>query len=68
MPPRNQRVGCSALDDSAWSQASVRAEEIRPLEGQVTDPVRQVDELKSKKLTEPSQAVMCSIWARTWWE
>ncbi len=40
-------------DVSTWQAASVRVEAPRPLESQVTDPVRQICELPAKALTEP---------------
>ena len=41
------------LDDAAWAPATVRKEAARPLEGQVTQPVRQTGELRPKSLAEP---------------
>jgi alpha-L-rhamnosidase len=41
------------LDDVAWARATVRKEAARPLEGQVTQPVRQTGELRPKSLGEP---------------
>jgi alpha-L-rhamnosidase len=41
------------LDDVAWASATVREEKPRPLEGQVTQPVRQTGELKPKAVKEP---------------
>jgi len=41
------------LDDSAWMKASVREETPRPLESQVTQPVRKFCEIPAKAITEP---------------
>ena len=41
------------LDDQAWQPVNMREEALRPLESQVTDPVRQVLELKPKTISEP---------------
>jgi alpha-L-rhamnosidase len=41
------------LDDAAWAAATVRKEAARPLEGQVTQPVRQTGELRPKSVSEP---------------
>jgi alpha-L-rhamnosidase len=41
------------LDDSAWKTAAVREEAPRPLESQVSQPVRSITEIKSKTITEP---------------
>jgi alpha-L-rhamnosidase len=41
------------LDDAAWAPATVRKEAARPLEGQVTQPVRQTGELRPKSVREP---------------
>lgn len=41
------------IDDSAWLKASVREETPRPLESQVTEPVRKICELSAKAITEP---------------
>jgi alpha-L-rhamnosidase len=44
------RVG---LDESQWVPVGVRDESSRKLESQVMEPVRQLSELKPKKITEP---------------
>jgi len=41
------------LDDSAWKTATVREEAPRPFEAQVMEPVRRVDEIKPRTITEP---------------
>jgi alpha-L-rhamnosidase len=41
------------IDDSSWMKASVREEAPRPLESQVTEPVRKICEIKAITLTEP---------------
>ena len=41
------------LNDAAWAPARVREETPRPLEGQVTQPVRQTGELKPVMVKEP---------------
>ena len=41
------------FDDSAWAAVNVREEAARPLEGQVMQPVRKVDEIKPKSVKEP---------------
>jgi alpha-L-rhamnosidase len=46
-------LGC---DDSDWQPARARDESPRPLESQVTDPVRKICELPAKSLTEPKPA------------
>jgi len=40
-------------DDSTWPPANVREEKPRPLESQVTDPVRKICEIPAKAITEP---------------
>ena len=40
------------LDDSKWGAASVRDEAARPLEGQVMEPVRELEVLKAKSVKE----------------
>ncbi|MBC8126419.1 MAG: family 78 glycoside hydrolase catalytic domain [Gloeobacteraceae cyanobacterium ES-bin-144] len=40
------------LDDSSWKKAIVRNEAKRPLDPQVMEPARVVDELKAKSITE----------------
>jgi alpha-L-rhamnosidase len=41
------------LDDGAWAAAAVRREAPRPLEGQVTQPVRQTGTIKPREIAEP---------------
>ena len=41
------------LDESAWRPVNVREEAPRPLESQVSEPVRQVGEIKPRNITEP---------------
>jgi alpha-L-rhamnosidase len=41
------------LDDRAWGLVKVRDEAAKPLQSQVSEPVRQVLELKPKTLSEP---------------
>ena len=41
------------LDESTWTNATVRKENPRPLEAQVNEPVRKICELAAKTLTEP---------------
>ncbi len=41
------------IDDSAWTKATVREEAPRPLESQVTEPVRKICEIQAKTITEP---------------
>ena len=41
------------FDDSTWMKAAVREEPPRPLEGQITEPVRKICEIKAKTVTEP---------------
>jgi len=41
------------LDDSAWKPVTVREEATIPLESQVTQPVRQIGEIRPKSFTEP---------------
>src|SRR6185312_10839450 len=41
------------LDESRWIPVAVRNESSRKLESQVMEPVRQLAELKPKKITEP---------------
>ena len=41
------------LDDRAWRPVTVRDEAPRPLQSQVSEPVRQVLEIKPKVITEP---------------
>ena len=43
----------AGFDDSSWEKTTVRAETARPLESQVTHPVRKICELKAKTLAEP---------------
>ena len=42
-----------ALDESQWDPVKVCAESARLLESQVTEPVREIRELKPKSVTEP---------------
>lgn len=41
------------IDDSSWKPATVREETPRPLESQVTEPVRKICEIKAITITEP---------------
>lgn len=52
---RKELAGWSepGLDDSAWTTAIVRSEAQRPLDPQVMEPVRIVEELKPKTVNEP---------------
>ena len=43
-----------ALDDSGWAGATVREGEHRNMVAQVDQPVRQIEELKSKSMSEPA--------------
>jgi alpha-L-rhamnosidase len=44
------------LDDSNWQPATVREESPRPLQSQVTEPVRKICEIAAKTITEPKPA------------
>ena len=44
------------LDDGKWQAATTRDEQPRPLESQVTEPVRQICEIAAKTITEPKPA------------
>jgi len=41
------------LDESAWTPVNVREEKPRPLESQVTEPVRKISEIKVVAIKEP---------------
>ena len=44
------------LDDGKWQAATTRDEQPRPLESQVTEPVREICQIAAKAITEPKPA------------